>query len=91
MQAQVDDLHGGGDACRGRAAPEASRERHVGARQAAAARRVDALLDPGFAVSRGRAVRRPRVYDDDIPSAGVIAGIGRVEGRECMICATTRR
>ena len=28
-----------------------------------------------------------KLYDDDIPAGGVIAGIGRVSGVECMIVA----
>ena len=44
------------------------------------------LLDPGLAVPRARR-RSPRngMYDDAIHGAGMITGIGRVEGRECVI------
>ena len=34
-----------------------------------------------------RSSRRYDVYDDDVPAAGIITGIGRVAGRECVIVA----
>lgn len=47
--------------------------------------RINALLDPGSAFLEVSALAAHEVYDEDVPAAGVVAGIGRVEGVECMI------
>jgi 3-methylcrotonyl-CoA carboxylase beta subunit len=49
--------------------------------------RIDALLDPGSPFLELSALAATGVYDDDLPAAGIISGIGRVSGRECMIVA----
>jgi acetyl-CoA carboxylase carboxyltransferase component len=49
--------------------------------------RVDRLLDSGSPFLELSALAALDVYDDDVPSAGVITGIGRVSGIECMIVA----
>jgi acetyl-CoA carboxylase carboxyltransferase component len=56
------------------------------ARQAAAARARRCLLDHGSPFLEIGQLRH-NVYGEDVPAAGMIAGIGRVEGRECMIVA----
>lgn len=64
-----------------------SRERHLSRGKLLPRDRIDALLDehsPFLEVARFAA---HEVYDDDIPSAGIIAGIGRVHDTECMIIA----
>jgi 3-methylcrotonyl-CoA carboxylase beta subunit len=47
--------------------------------------RIAGLIDPGSPFLEVGLFAASGVYDDDIPSAGAIAGIGRVEGRDCMI------
>ncbi len=48
---------------------------------------MQGLLDPGSPFLEIGLFAAHGVYDDDIPAAGAIAGIGRVEGRDCMILA----
>jgi 3-methylcrotonyl-CoA carboxylase beta subunit len=62
---------------RSRGGERRERERHV-PRQAAAARAHRRAARPRLAVSRVGLFAAHGVYDDDIPGAGAIAGIGRV-------------
>lgn len=47
--------------------------------------RVRRLLDPGTPFLELSALAAHGVYDEEIPAAGLITGIGRVSGRECMV------
>src|ERR1700759_225664 len=67
--------------------PERARERHVGRGKLLPRDRVDGLLDPGSPFLDIAPLAADGMYDDDCPGAGMIAGIGRVSGRECMIVA----
>ena len=67
--------------------PEASRERHVARDKLLPRDRVDRLLDPGSPFLEIGALAAYNMYDNDAPSAGLIAGIGRVRGRECVVVA----
>ena len=49
--------------------------------------RIDKLIDPGAPFLELSQVAAYHVYDDDVPSAGIITGIGPVEGTECVIVA----
>src|SRR5512144_206126 len=49
--------------------------------------RVRALLDPGAPFLELSQLAATGMYDDDAPSAGLITGLGRVEGREVVIVA----
>lgn len=49
--------------------------------------RVDTLLDPGSPFLEIAPLAAHGMYDDACPGAGVVAGIGRVSGREVMIVA----
>jgi len=62
-----------------------SRERHVKRGKLLPRDRIAGLIDPGSPFLEVGLFAASGVYEDDIPSAGAIAGIGRVEGRECMI------
>ena len=64
---------------------EASRARHVGRGKLLARARIDALLDPGSPFLELSQLAAYGMYDDEVPSAGIITGIGRVCGRECVI------
>jgi 3-methylcrotonyl-CoA carboxylase beta subunit len=47
--------------------------------------RVERLLDPGTAFLELSLLAAHQVYDDEVPAAGMIAGIGQVAGRLCVI------
>jgi acetyl-CoA carboxylase carboxyltransferase component len=49
--------------------------------------RIDRLIDPGSAFLELGALAANGLYDDDAPGAGIVTGIGRVEGVECAIVA----
>jgi len=67
--------------------PEASRQRHVGRGKLLPRDRVERLLDVGSPFLEIGALAANGMYDGEAPGAGVIAGVGRVSGRECMIVA----
>ncbi len=66
---------------------ERARERHVSRGKLLPRDRVDGLLDPGSPFLELAPLAADGMYDDECPGAGMIAGIGRVSGRECMIVA----
>ena len=84
MQAVVDDLRahlervaqGGG---------EAARAKHTARGKLLPRDRVMNLLDPGTPFLEVAPLAALNMYNNDAPSAGVIAGIGRVNGVDCMI------
>ena len=47
--------------------------------------RLDTLLDSGSPFLELSQLAAHNVYDDDVPAAGIITGIGRVSGQECMV------
>src|SRR5699024_3658574 len=49
--------------------------------------RIDRLLDVGSPFLEIAPLAAAGCYDDEAPAAGVIAGIGNVSGRRCMIVA----
>src|SRR5215207_3714353 len=49
--------------------------------------RIDHLLDPGSAFLELSALAANGLYDDEAPSAGIVTGIGKVEGTTCVIVA----
>jgi 3-methylcrotonyl-CoA carboxylase beta subunit len=67
--------------------PERSRERHVSRGKLLPRDRIHRLLDAGSPFLEIGALAANGMYDDQAPAAGVIAGIGRVHGREVMIVA----
>jgi acetyl-CoA carboxylase carboxyltransferase component len=70
--------HGGG---------EASMERHRSRGKLPARERIDRLVDPGTAFLELNALAAWEMYGGEAPSAGIVTGIGLVEGRECVIVA----
>lgn len=86
MQGQVDDLRdkvaqikqGGGDR---------SNQRHIDRGKLLPRDRVNTLLDPGSPFLEIGQLAAWEVYDDYVPCAGVIAGIGLINGVECMVVA----
>jgi 3-methylcrotonyl-CoA carboxylase beta subunit len=67
--------------------PETSRERHIARGKLLPRDRVDALTDPGSPFLELSPLAADGLYDGDAPAAGVITGVGRVSGRECVIVA----
>ncbi len=65
----------------------AARDKHVRGGKLLARDRVDALLDPGSPFLELSPLAAQGVYDDELPGAGLVTGIGRVSGRQCMIVA----
>jgi 3-methylcrotonyl-CoA carboxylase beta subunit len=65
----------------------AARDKHVSRGKLLPRDRIDHLLDPGSPLLEIGQLAAYGMYDNDAPSAGVIAGIGRVQGVECMIVA----
>ena len=84
MQAVVDDLRdkvekimqGGG---------EAPRAKHTARGKLLPRDRVQMLLDPGTPFLEFSQLAAYDMYDDAAPCAGIITGIGRVSGQECVI------
>jgi len=84
MTALVDDLKrevagielGGGDV---------ARARHVARGKLLPRERVRALVDPGSPFLELSQLAAHGMYDDNIAAAGLITGVGRVSGRECVI------
>ncbi len=66
---------------------EKTRERHVKRGKLLPRDRVYGLIDPGSPFLELSSLAAYGMYGDDIHGAGVITGIGRVEGREAMIVA----
>ena len=64
-----------------------SRERHVGRGKLLPRDRVDTLLDPGSPFLELSPLAADGMYDGDAPGAGIITGVGRVSGRECVVVA----
>lgn len=86
MLAQVNDLrallartHVGGGA--------KAQERHTSRGKLLPRERINRLLDPGSPFLEVGQLAAYEVYGEEVPAAGLIAGIGRVEGVECMIIA----
>src|SRR5438874_9792187 len=67
--------------------PEKARVRHVERGKLLPRDRVDALLDPGSPFLELSPLAATGLYGDEAPAAGIITGIGRVSGRECVVVA----
>src|SRR5579884_1818212 len=86
MEALVDELRertarvaaGGG---------ERAVERHRSRGKLLARERIDRLVDPGTAFLELNALAAWDLYGGEAPSAGIVTGVGVVEGRECAIVA----
>ncbi len=66
---------------------EGARAKHTARGKLLPRDRVNHLLDPGTPFLEVGQLAAFGMYDNDAPSAGVITGIGRVKGVECMIVA----
>ena len=63
----------------------AARQKHVARGKLLPRDRIDALLDPGSPFLEVAPLAALNLYDGQAPGAGVIAGIGRIHGTECMV------
>jgi len=66
---------------------EAAMERHRSRGKLPARERIDRLVDPDTAFLELNALAAWDMYDGQAPSAGIVTGVGVVEGRECVIVA----
>jgi acetyl-CoA carboxylase carboxyltransferase component len=66
---------------------EKSLERHRSRGKLTARERIDRLVDPGGAFLELSALAAWDMYGGDAPGAGIVTGVGVVEGRECVIVA----
>ena len=64
---------------------EEARARHAGRGKLLPRERVRALLDPGAPFLELSQFAAYGMYDDTIAAAGIITGVGRVAGRECVV------
>lgn len=62
-------------------------DRHRSRGKLLARERIDRLLDPGSPFLEMSPLAGFELYEDDVPSGGVVTGIGRVHGREVMVVA----
>jgi 3-methylcrotonyl-CoA carboxylase beta subunit len=89
MRRQVDELRSRTAAltARGAGGDERSIERHRGRGKLPVRERVQRLIDPGSAFLELSALAANELYDAEAPGAGMVTGIGLVEGVECVIVA----
>jgi 3-methylcrotonyl-CoA carboxylase beta subunit len=66
---------------------EVSRKRHLARGKLLPRDRIRALIDPASAFLEVGQLAAHGLYNGEVPSAGIITGIGRVAGRECMVVA----
>jgi 3-methylcrotonyl-CoA carboxylase beta subunit len=64
---------------------EAARARHCARGKLLPRERVRLLLDPGAPFLELSQLAAGGLYGDEAPAAGLICGIGRIEGRECVV------
>src|SRR6266496_3175576 len=72
---------------RGAGGDERSIARHRERGKLLVRERIELLLDPGSAFLELSALAANGLYDDEAPSAGIVTGIGKVEGTTCVIVA----
>src|SRR3982075_3614959 len=64
-----------------------AREKHVGRGKLLARERVRQLLDPGSPFLELSQLAAWNMYDNQVPAAGIVTGVGRVSGSECIVVA----
>ena len=79
LRAKLERIRQGGSA--------RSREKHEARNKLFVRDRIDRLLDPGSPFLELSPLAAHELYEDDVPAAGIVTGIGRVEGVECLIVA----
>ncbi len=66
---------------------ESARRKHLNRGKLLARDRVDRLLDAGSPFLELSPLAATGMYDDAVPSAGIVTGVGRIGGRECVVVA----
>ena len=79
LQAKVSEIRQGGGA--------SARERHLSRGKLLPRDRIDNLLDPGTPFLEFSQLAAWDMYNNEVPAAGILTGIGRVAGQECVIVA----
>jgi len=79
LRATVDRVREGGG--------EAARKRHLDRGKLLPRERIRVLLDPASPFLELSQLAAQGMYGEEIPAAGIVTGIGRVGGRECVIVA----
>src|SRR6478735_5040551 len=79
LRERVAEARRGGD--------ERARARHVERGKLLVRDRIDRLLDPGSPFLELSPLAAYDLYDDVVPAAGIVTGIGHVEGVKCMVVA----
>jgi 3-methylcrotonyl-CoA carboxylase beta subunit len=79
LRATVDTIRLGGG--------ETARARHLSRGKLLPRDRVRALIDPGSPFLELGQLAAHGMYGNEVPAAGIITGVGRVSGRECVIVA----
>ena len=77
LQSLCSELAGGGG--------ETARERHTARGKMLPRERIEALLDAGSPFMEFSQLAAWQVYEDEIPGAGIITGMGRVSGQLCVL------
>ncbi len=79
LGAEIEKIRAGGG--------DEARKRHLARNKLLPRERVRALIDPASPFLEISQLAAHGMYNNEVPSGGIIAGIGRVAGRECMIVA----
>ncbi|MEO8230566.1 MAG: carboxyl transferase domain-containing protein, partial [Chloroflexota bacterium] len=89
MTALVTDLRKRQESVAGRGAggDDAAIARHRERGKLPVRERIDRLVDPGSAFLELSPLAASGMYNDEAPSAGIVTGIGRIEGTTCVIVA----
>ena len=70
-----------------RGGPESAQQRHLSRGKLLPRTRVERLLDPGSPFLELSPLAGYGLHDGEVPAGGIITGVGRVSGRECVIVA----
>lgn len=62
-----------------------ARQKHVDRGKLLPRARIERLIDPGSPFLELSPLAAHAVYEDPVPAAGIITGIGRIEGKECVL------
>ena len=79
LNKKLESIHAGGT--------ERARRKHESRGKLLARDRIRLLLDQGSPFLEVAAFAACEMYDDEVPAAGIVTGIGSISGRECMIFA----
>jgi len=86
MQKEIDKLNTMSQLIR-EGGPEKARQRQIEQGKLLVRARIEQLIDRGSPFLELGQFAGYKLYDDDVPAGGVVAGIGHINGQECMIVA----